>query len=208
MYKNFVKRVIDFIASIIIIILLSPLLILAIIVLSITSQGNPFFFQHRPGKNGKIFTIIKLKTMNDKTDNQGVLLSDDVRLTKVGIFIRKTSIDEIPQLLNVIKGDMSLIGPRPLLIRYLPYYTEKEKLRHTIRPGITGLAQINGRNALKWNERLGLDNNYVENLSLKQDLYILHKTLLKVIVSENILNNPNSVMKDLDEERKNRNSTI
>lgn len=208
MYKNYNKKVIDFIASLILIILLSPLLILVIIVLSITNQGKPFFFQQRPGKNGKIFTIIKLKTMNNKKDSNGNLLSDEKRLTKVGSFIRKTSLDEIPQLINVLKGDMSLIGPRPLVIRYLPFYTDKERLRHTVRPGITGLAQVNGRNTIKWDERLALDVDYVENLSFKQDLNIFYKTVLKVIVSENIINNPKSIMEDLDEERKNRNTAL
>lgn len=208
MYKNYNKKVIDFIASLILIILLSPLLILVIIVLSITNQGKPFFFQQRPGKNGKIFTIIKLKTMNNKKDSNGNLLPDEKRLTKVGSFIRKTSLDEIPQLINVLKGDMSLIGPRPLVIRYLPFYTDKERLRHTVRPGITGLAQVNGRNTIKWDERLALDVDYVENLSFKQDLNIFYKTVLKVIVSENIINNPKSIMEDLDEERKNRNTAL
>lgn len=208
MYKNYNKKVIDFIASLILIILLSPLLILVIIVLSITNQGKPFFFQQRPGKNGKIFTIIKLKTMNNKKDSKGNLLPDEKRLTKVGGFIRKTSLDEIPQLINVLKGDMSLIGPRPLVIRYLPFYTDKERLRHTVRPGITGLAQVNGRNTIKWDERLALDVDYVENLSFKQDLNIFYKTVLKVIVSENIINNPKSIMEDLDEERKNRNTAL
>jgi lipopolysaccharide/colanic/teichoic acid biosynthesis glycosyltransferase len=181
---------------------------LVIIVLSITNQGKPFFFQQRPGKNGKIFTIIKLKTMNNKKDSKGNLLPDEKRLTKVGGFIRKTSLDEIPQLINVLKGDMSLIGPRPLVIRYLPFYTDKERLRHTVRPGITGLAQVNGRNTIKWDERLALDVDYVENLSFKQDLNIFYKTVLKVIVSENIINNPKSIMEDLDEERKNRNTAL
>lgn len=208
MYKNYCKRVIDFIASLIMIILLSPLLTLAIIVLFVTNEGKPFFFQQRPGKNGKIFTIMKLKTMNNKKDSKGNLLSDERRLTKVGVFIRKTSLDEIPQLINVIKGDMSLIGPRPLVIRYLPFYTDKERLRHTVRPGITGLAQVNGRNTLKWDERLALDVEYVENLSFKQDLNIFYKTVLKVIFSENIITNPKSIMEDLDEERKNRNTAI
>ena len=208
MYKNYNKKVIDFIASLILIILLSPLLILVIIVLSITNQGKPFFFQQRPGKNGKIFTIIKLKTMNNKKDSNGNLLPDEKRLTKVGSFIRKTSLDEIPQLINVTKGDMSLIGPRPLLLRYLPFYTDKERLRHTVRPGITGLAQVNGRNTIKWDERLALDVDYVENLSFKQDLNIFYKTVLKVIVSENIITNPKSIMEDLDEERKNRNTAL
>lgn len=208
MYKNFYKRVIDFIASLILIIVLSPLLLLVIIILFIANQGNPFFFQQRSGKNGKIFTIMKLKTMNNKKDSKGNLFPDESRLTNVGVFIRKTSLDEIPQLINVIKGDMSLIGPRPLLLRYLPFYTEKEQLRHTVRPGITGLAQVNGRNTLKWDERLALDVVYVENLSFEQDLKILYKTVLKVIVSENIITNPKSIMEDLDDERKNRNTTI
>lgn len=208
MYKNYCKRVIDFIASLIIILLLSTLLILAIIVLSITNEGKPFFFQRRPGKNGKIFTIVKLKTMNDIKDDEGNLLSDEKRLTKVGAFIRKTSLDEIPQLINVIKGEMSLIGPRPLVIRYLPFYTEREQLRHTVRPGITGLAQVSGRNTLKWDDRLALDVDYVENLSFKHDVKILYSTVLKVIVSENIITNPKSIMEDLDEERKNRNTAI
>jgi undecaprenyl phosphate N,N'-diacetylbacillosamine 1-phosphate transferase len=208
MYKIFFKRLIDFSASLFVIVVFSPLLILAIIVLSIANQGKPFFFQERPGKNGRIFTIMKLKTMNDKKDDKGILLPDERRLTKVGIFIRKTSLDEIPQLLNVLKGDMSLIGPRPLLTRYLPFYTDREQLRHTVKPGITGLAQIKGRNALKWDERLALDVYYVENLSFKQDINILYNTVLKVIVSENIIINPKSIMDDLDEERKNRNTTI
>jgi lipopolysaccharide/colanic/teichoic acid biosynthesis glycosyltransferase len=181
---------------------------LAIIVLWISNQGKPFFFQQRPGKNCKIFTIMKLKTMNDKKDYELNLLPDEERLTKVGAFIRKTSLDEIPQLINVLKGDMSLIGPRPLVIRYLPFYTEKEQLRHTVRPGITGLAQVSGRNTLKWDDRLALDVDYVENLSFKHDVKILFSTVLKVIVSENIITNPKSLMEDLDEERKNRNTTI
>jgi lipopolysaccharide/colanic/teichoic acid biosynthesis glycosyltransferase len=181
---------------------------LAIILLFIANQGKPFFFQQRPGKNGEIFTIIKLKSMNDKNDDKGNLLSDERRLTTIGIFVRKTSLDEIPQLINVIKGDMSLIGPRPLLLRYLPFYTEKEQLRHTVRPGITGLAQVNGRNTIKWDERLALDVVYVENLSFKQDLKILYKTVLKVIISENAISNPESIMKNLDDERKNRNTKL
>jgi undecaprenyl phosphate N,N'-diacetylbacillosamine 1-phosphate transferase len=208
MYKNFYKRVFDFIASLILIILLSPLLLLVIIILLIANQGQPFFFQQRPGKNGETFTIMKLKTMNDKKDIEGNLLPDVRRLTKVGVFIRKTSLDEIPQLINVIKGEMSLIGPRPLVIKYLPFYTEKERLRHAVRPGITGLAQVSGRNNLKWDERLALDADYVENLSFKQDVKILYNTVLKVIASENIITNPQSIMEDLDEERKNRNTTI
>ena len=151
---------------------------------------------------------MKFKTMNDKKDDEGNLLPDARRLTKVGVFIRKTSLDEIPQLINVIKGDMSIIGPRPLMIRYLPFYTDKEQLRHTVKPGITGLAQVNGRNSLKWDERLALDVVYVENFSFRQDLKILYKTFLKVIISEDTIANPESIMKNLDDERKNRNTKI
>ena len=194
--------------SLIGLLLLSPLLIIVTIGLFIANQGKPFFFQLRPGKNAKIFTIIKFKTMNDKKDKAGNLLSDEKRLTKIGIVVRKTSIDEIPQLINVLKGDMSLIGPRPLLVKYLPYYTEKEKLRHTVRPGITGLAQISGRNTLKWDDRLALDVDYVQNLSFKQDLMIFFKTVMKVILSENTVVNPQSIMKNLHDERKNRNTEI
>ena len=206
MYKNFGKRIIDFTLSLMGLLLLSPLLILVTIGLFFANHGKPFFYQLRPGKNTKTFTIIKFKTMNDKKDNEGNLLSDSRRLTKVGVFVRKTSLDEIPQLINVIKGDMSLIGPRPLLVRYLPYYTEKENLRHSVRPGITGLAQVSGRNTVKWNERLALDVDYVENLNFIQDLKILYKTVLKVVISENTIVNPESIMKNLDDERKNRNS--
>jgi len=150
------------------------------------NQGQPFFFQARPGKNGKIFRIIKFKTMNDKKDLQGNLLSDAERLTIIGKFVRKTSLDEIPQLLNVIKGDMSLIGPRPLLVSYLPLYDEKQKRRHDVRPGITGWAQVNGRNAISWQQKFEYDVWYVENISLRLDIKILFMTILKVFKSEGI----------------------
>lgn len=141
--------------------------------------------------------------MTDERDGEGELLIDAERLTKVGRFVRSTSLDEIPQLLNVLKGDMSLIGPRPLLIRYLPFYTKEEKMRHQVRPGITGFAQINGRNTLDWNNRLKMDVYYVENMSFKLDLSILFKTIYKVAKSENVVTDPSSILKDLDEERKN-----
>jgi lipopolysaccharide/colanic/teichoic acid biosynthesis glycosyltransferase len=150
------------------------------------NQGKPFFVQTRPGKNERLFKIIKFKTMNDKKDKYGNLLSDRERLTKIGAFVRKTSIDEIPQLLNVLIGDMSLIGPRPLLVEYLPLYNELQKQRHNIRPGITGWAQINGRNAISWNKKFEYDIFYVKNCSLFLDLKILYLTLQKVIVSEGI----------------------
>lgn len=202
MYKSFFKRVIDFLAALVGLLVLSPIFILVTIGLFFANQGKPFFFQVRPGKGEKEFKIVKFKTMNDRKDEKGNLLPDAKRLTKMGSFVRKTSMDEIPQLINVLIGDMSLIGPRPLLMRYLPFYTERERLRHTVRPGITGLAQINGRNTVKWDDRLAFDVAYVENMSFKQDLEILYKTVLKVIVSENIVVDPESIMQNLDDERK------
>lgn len=151
------------------------------------NNGKPFFFQKRPGLNERIFEIIKFKTMNDKRDKDGKLLPDAKRLTKIGSFVRKTSLDEIPQLINVLKGDMSLIGPRPLLTKYLPYYTEREKLRHTVRPGITGLAQINGRNNISWDDKLEMDAQYVEKISFTNDLKILLKTIQNVISQKDIV---------------------
>ena len=163
--------------------------------------GKPFFYQLRPGKGERIFKIIKFKTMNDRRDANGQLLPDAERLTKIGTFVRKTSLDEIPQLLNVLKGDMSLIGPRPLLVKYLPYYSKREQLRHTVRPGITGLAQVNGRNKLNWDDRLELDAQYVENLSFLLDIKILFRTIINVLLRKDIAVG----YIDLDDYRKNRN---
>lgn len=202
MYKKYYKRVIDFIISLILIILLSPLLILAIIILSISNQGKPFFFQQRPGKNCKIFTIMKLKTMNDKKDDKGNLFPDERRLTIIGRFVRKTSIDEIPQLINVLKGDMSLIGPRPLLVSYLPFYTDEERFRHSVRPGITGLAQVNGRNTVSWDKRLAFDVEYVKNISFKNDIFIVLNSIKVVLFSKGVSVDPTILMKDLNDERK------
>jgi len=202
MYKNYFKRILDFLLSLILLVILSPIMLLILMLLFLSTRKNPFFIQTRPGLNEKIFRIIKFKTMNEKKDENGKLLPDSLRLTIIGTLIRKTSLDELPQLINVLKGDMSLIGPRPLLLKYLPYYTNEERLRHTLRPGITGWAQINGRNTVNWNERLAYDIDYVKNISLKFDLEILHKTLLKVIVSEDIVVDPKSIMKNFDDERK------
>jgi lipopolysaccharide/colanic/teichoic acid biosynthesis glycosyltransferase len=203
MYIFFFKRVIDFVLSLIAFVCISPLFILIwLCLLFANKKSGAFFFQLRPGKNEKIFKVIKFKTMNDCRDEYGQLRRDSLRLTKIGAYIRSTSLDEIPQLLNVMKGDMSLVGPRPLLVKYLPYYTEKEKLRHSVRPGITGLAQINGRNTLNWNDRLNYDIEYVENMSIILDIRILYLTALKVIKSENIVIDPESIMKNLDDERK------
>ncbi|MBC5841458.1 MAG: sugar transferase [Flavobacteriaceae bacterium] len=186
MYKSFFKRILDVILALTGFLLLSPLFLLITIGLFVANQGKPFFFQLRPGKRGIIFKIIKFKTMNDKTDSHGNLLSDAVRLTKIGSFVRKTSLDEIPQLVNVIKGDMSLIGPRPLLVQYLHLYSETQKRRHDVKPGITGWAQVNGRNAISWDKKFELDVWYVDHISFLLDMKIIFKTILKVIKSEGI----------------------
>lgn len=186
MYKKFSKRIIDFISSLLGILLFSPLLILVTIGLFFANQGKPFFFQSRPGKDGKIFKIIKFKTMNDKKDVMGNLLSDAERLTKIGSFVRKSSLDELPQLLNVIKGDMSLIGPRPLLPQYLELYSDLQKRRHEVKPGITGWAQVNGRNAINWEEKFKLDVWYVDHISLVLDFKIIRLTIKKVFFREGI----------------------
>lgn len=186
MYQSFFKRIFDFSLALLGFIFLLPIFIIVYIRLYIANHGKPFFFQIRPGKNERLFKIIKFKTMNDKKDAQGNLLPDAERLTSVGQFVRKTSLDEIPQLINVIKGDMSLIGPRPLLPEYLPLYNEHQKKRHKVRPGITGWAQVNGRNAISWEQKFDYDVWYVENLNFILDLRIIYLTFLKVFKSEGI----------------------
>lgn len=186
LYRNFFKRGIDFFASVLGLLLLSPLFFVVTLILFFANNGKPFFFQRRPGKNGRIFMLVKFKTMNDRKDKNGVLLPDEKRLTGMGKFVRKTSLDEIPQLINVMKGDMSLIGPRPLLVEYLPLYNHFQARRHEVRPGITGWAQVNGRNAISWERKFELDVWYVDHLSLKLDLQILYKTFLKVFKAEGI----------------------
>ncbi len=186
MYKNFFKRLIDFTIAFVGLIILSPLFIIITLFLYFANQGKPFFFQRRPGKSEKIFSIIKFKTMNDKKDAEGNLLSDSERLTPIGAFVRKTSLDEIPQLINVVKGDMSLVGPRPLLPQYLPLYDENQKRRHEVRPGITGWAQVNGRNAISWTKKFELDVWYVDNLSFITDIKVVLLTFKKVFRSEGI----------------------
>ncbi len=206
MYKNYIKRLIDFFAALFGLIILSPIFLVVMISLYFANQGKPFFFQKRPGLNNRIFEIIKFKTMNDKKDVNGKLLPDAERLTKVGAFVRKTSLDEIPQLINVLKGDMSLIGPRPLLVKYLPFYTEREKLRHTVRPGITGLAQVNGRNNVSWDDKLEMEVKYVEEISFTNDVKILIKTIQNVISQKDIIV-ASSESNDLDVLRSNQNNT-
>lgn len=186
MYKFFIKRLIDIFLSFFVLLVFLPILLILIVFLAIVNEGKPFFIQRRPGKNEKIFKIIKFKTMNDKKDIYGDLLPDADRLTKVGTFVRKTSLDELPQLINVLKGDMSLIGPRPLLPQYLPLYNDFQKRRHNVRPGITGWAQVNGRNAISWTQKFELDVYYVDNISVSLDLKIIFYTIKKVLKSDGI----------------------
>ncbi|RCU42609.1 sugar transferase [Chryseobacterium lacus] len=186
MYKNGLKRFFDFLAAFTGLLILSPVFVLVTVGLYFANNGKPFFFQTRPGKNARLFRIIKFKTMNDKKDAQGQLLPDAQRLTKIGNFVRKTSLDEIPQLINVLKGEMSLIGPRPLLPEYLPLYSPEQYRRHEVRPGITGWAQVNGRNAISWQQKFEYDVWYVDHLSFTLDLRILFLTLKKVVISEGI----------------------
>lgn len=193
MYKHFFKRILDFFAALVGLLLLSPIVLVATIGLFFANNGKPFFFQVRPGKNERLFEIIKFKTMNDKNDTNGILLSDNERLTPIGKFVRKTSLDEIPQLLNVLKGDMSLIGPRPLLPEYLPMYDEEQKRRHEVKPGITGLAQVRGRNTMKFSERLKNDVFYVDNISLFLDIKILFLTIKSVVFKSGTVINGQTV---------------
>jgi len=182
MYKHFFKRFFDFWIALIALIILSPILLVVTIWLHFANKGaGAFFFQERPGKNAKIFKVIKFKSMTDERDAEGKLLPDAQRLTKIGKFVRSTSIDELPQLINVLKGDMALIGPRPLLVQYLPLYSPEQARRHEVRPGITGWAQCNGRNAISWTKKFELDVWYVDNISLKTDLKVIFTTIKKVL---------------------------
>lgn len=201
MYKNYIKRLLDFCISFIALICISPILLVVTIWLHFANNGaGAFFFQERPGKGEKIFKVIKYKTMTDERDADGNLLPDEKRITKVGKFVRSTSIDELPQLFNVLKGDMALIGPRPLLVKYLPYYSEREKLRHTVRPGISGWAQVNGRNTISWDTKLAYDVEYVENLTFMMDVRVILKTIQNVLSRKDVVL---QAIPDLDEYRKN-----
>nr|WP_321244162.1 sugar transferase [uncultured Psychroserpens sp.] len=196
MYKSIIKPIFDILAASIGLLLLFPVFAVTWIILMFKNNGKAFFYQERPGKNERIFKIIKFKTMNDKTDSHGELLPAQQRLTKTGIFIRKYSLDEIPQLLNVIKGDMSLIGPRPLLIKYLLVYNDEQKKRHLIKPGITGWAQVNGRNAISWDLKFEYDIWYVKNISLILDIKILFLTIYKVFKKDGINSVEDNIMPD------------
>ena len=187
MYQRYLKRGIDFLIALVALLVIWPILLIVAIWLHFANKGaGAFFLQERPGLHGKIFKIIKYKTMTDERDAEGNLLPDKDRLTKVGKFVRSTSIDELPQLINVLKGDMALIGPRPLLPEYLPYYTEEENHRHDVRPGISGWAQVNGRNNVLWNEKLAMDIWYVNHVSLKIDIHVIIKTIKSVILRESV----------------------
>ena len=185
MYKR-VKIILDFVISLVLLIILSPVMIVTILILTIANKGNPFFIQVRPGKNEKLFNVIKFKTMNEKTDDGGQLLPDAERLHFFGKLVRKTSIDELPQLINILKGDMSLIGPRPLLVEYLPRYSAEQRKRHKVRPGISGWAQVNGRNAISWEGKFKFDVWYVENISFLLDIKIFWLTIFKIFLSEGV----------------------
>ena len=202
MYRKYIKRLLDIVLSLFAIIISSPLFII-IGILVLVFLGKPAIFrQNRPGKDEKIFTLYKFRTMTNKTDKNGNLLSDEARLTKFGKFLRKTSLDEIPEFINILKGDMSFIGPRPLLVEYLPYYTDEEHHRHDVRPGLTGLAQVNGRNLLNWDERFKKDLEYVNSLTFMNDLKIVFKTI-KVVLSHSGINDKKTMtMTALSNERK------
>lgn len=193
-YAAIIKPVLDFVVALIMFLILSPLFIVVTILLAIANNGKPFFFQRRPGKNGHLFRVIKYKTMNDRRDKNGELLPDAQRLTPIGRWVRRSSVDEVPQLLNVLKGDMSIIGPRPLLEEYLPLYNEEQRKRHNVRPGITGWAQVNGRNAISWPQKFAYDVWYVNNVSFAVDLKILLMTFRNVARSEGISSETSATM--------------
>lgn len=193
MYKSIFKRSIDFTMAFFALLILSPIFIIVTLALYFANDGKPFFFQERPGLNEKIFRIIKFKTMNDKRDKNGELLKDAERLTMIGGIVRKTSLDEIPQLINVLRGDMSLIGPRPLLPEYLPLYTDKHRRRHEVRPGITGLAQVKGRNSMKFSERFNNDVFYVDHVSISLDIKIILLTIKSIIFKSSTIINGQTV---------------
>ena len=202
MYKKYIKRFLDIVISLTALILLLPVMLIVAILVRI-KLGSPIIFkQERPGKDEKIFKLYKFRSMSDKKDENGKLLPDSERLTKFGKILRSTSLDELPELVNILKGEMSLIGPRPLAVCYLPYYNENEKKRHTVRPGLTGLAQINGRNALNWEERFAYDIEYVENITFINDLKILFKTVYKVFKRDGVVTRGTGKTIDFDEYRK------
>ncbi len=206
MYRTFIKPLFDFSAALLGLLVLSPVFVFVTLALAVANSGKPFFFQTRPGKHGRLFRIVKFRTMTDATDAEGHLLPDAERLTPIGAFVRKTSLDEIPQLLNVLKGDMSLIGPRPLLPEYLPLYTETQRRRHGVRPGITGWAQVNGRNSVSWDVKFEMDVWYVDNMNFLLDVRILLLTLKKVSAAEGVSAEGHATMPTFTDYIKNKNS--
>ncbi len=196
MYAKFFKRVIDFTLSLIALLVLSPILLVLIVVGAVAMKGNPFFTQQRPGKNEKIFRLIKFRTMSNAKDKEGKLLPDEIRLNKYGKFLRSTSLDELPELLNILIGDMSIVGPRPLLVRYLERYNEHQKHRHDVRPGLTGLAQVNGRNALSWEAKFDYDVEYVNNITFVGDIKIILATVVAVFKRDGISSETSSTMEE------------
>ncbi|HEX8680768.1 MAG TPA: sugar transferase [Ardenticatenaceae bacterium] len=208
MYRAFGKRLLDLLLAVLVLFLLSPVLLVVALLVRLRLGSPVLFRQPRAGLNEEYFTVIKFRTMTDERDAEGKLLPDEKRLTPFGIFLRKSSLDEFPELINVLKGEMSLVGPRPLITKYVPYYTEAERVRHSVRPGITGWAQVKGRNALRWDDRLALDVWYVQNLSLLLDLKILWLTIASVLRHEGVEVNPRGVMLDLDEERRGTRSEV
>ena len=207
MYRKFFKRVFDFILSLMAILLLSPIILILIIAGIINMGGNPFFTQERPGKDGKIFKLVKFKSMNNRRDENGELLPDELRLTAYGKFIRNTSLDELPELINILKGDMAIVGPRPLLVRYLTRYNATQARRHEVRPGLTGLAQVNGRNAISWEKKFKYDVEYVDNVSLFLDSNIILKTVLKVAARDGISSETSATMEEFMGQTKENNET-
>lgn len=207
MYRHFIKRILDIILSGLALLILSPIFIILAVMIRMKLGSPVLFKQKRPGKEEKIFMLYKFRTMTDECDENGKLLPDHIRLTSFGKLLRSTSLDELPELWNIFRGDMSIIGPRPLLVSYLPYYTKEEKIRHTVRPGLTGLAQVSGRNYLNWDKRLGKDVEYVKNLSFKMDLKIIYMTIKVIFVRENVADDTNFVEGNFAEIRKLRMET-
>lgn len=202
MIYKYIKRILDIISSLLAIIILSPLLGVLTVIGAFEMKGNPFFTQERPGKDEKIFKLVKFRTMTNAKDKDGNLLSDADRLTKYGKFLRNTSLDELPELFNILKGDMSVIGPRPLLVQYLPYYTEEERHRHDVRPGLTGWAQVNGRNNITWEEKFAWDVKYVNEMNLILDIKILFQTVFNVLKRDDVVVDSYEVEPNLDDVRR------
>jgi undecaprenyl phosphate N,N'-diacetylbacillosamine 1-phosphate transferase len=194
LYRDFFKPLTDKFAALVILIVASPVLLVVILLLAIANKGKVWFLQPRPGKNGRVFKVVKFKTMTDERDGEGNLLPDEHRLTAIGNFVRRTSLDELPQLINVLKGDMSIVGPRPLLVEYLALYNEEQSKRHLVRPGITGWAQVNGRNAISWKQKFEYDVWYVRHQSFLLDLKILLLTIKKVFIAEGISSDSHATM--------------